>query len=205
VASDQQPRRDVRERIVDGVLEAAARVIARNGDSASMIDVAREAGVARATLYRYFASRGALEDAVIQRGVTRGSAAIRAARIGEVPVEEGVARAVRALLDLHEALVVIMRRRAGAGAPEFDAQVAGPLRHLLHDGQRDGRVRDDVPIAWLTDSLMNLAAGAVAAAPAMGREDMVATVSSFFMEGAAAHPTSATRNPAPAARSGGER
>ena len=163
MTSDQQPRQDVRERVVEGILAAAARAIARDGDSASMIEVAREAGIARATLYRYFGSRSALEDAVVERGVTRGSAAMRAARLGEVPVGEGVARAVRALLELEEALVVIIRRRASGAAHDFDAHVAGPLRRLLHDGQRDGRIRGDVPIAWLTDSLVNLAAGAGAA------------------------------------------
>ena len=205
MTSDQQPRRDVRERVVDGVLAAAARAIARDGDSTSMIDVAREAGIARATLYRYFGSRSALEDAVVEQAVTRGSAAMRAARIGEVPVGEGVARAVRALLELEEALVVIMRRRAAGVAHDFDAHVVGPLRRILHDAQGDGRIRGDVPIAWLTDSLLNLAAGAGAAPPAMGREDMVAAVSSFFMEGAAARPTSTSANPARTARTGGER
>jgi len=197
VTDDQHGPIDLRGRVAVAVLEAAARVIARDGEAASMLDVAREAGIARATLYRYFGSRGALEDAVVARGVARGSAAMRAARIDEVPVEDGVARAVRTLLDLGEALVVVMRRRAAGGAPEFDADVAGPLRRLLHDGQRDGRIRGDVPIAWLTDSLINLAAGAVAAAPAMGRDDMVATVSSFFMEGAGARLPAAPADAAP--------
>ena len=171
-----------------GILDAAARAIARRGDAASMSDVAAEAGVARATLYRYFGSRGALEDAVVGNGVARAADALRAARIGDIAVQDGISRAVRSLLDTGEALVVIMRRRALDAAPEFDSRVAGPLRRLIHAGQRDGRVRDDVPTAWLTESLMSLVVNALSAPSAMGKEDTIATVSGFFLDGAGTRP-----------------
>src|SRR5918911_2194199 len=55
-------RQALQERVAAAILEAAARVLAAGGEQASMNDVAAAAGVARATLYRYFPSRQALLD-----------------------------------------------------------------------------------------------------------------------------------------------
>src|SRR5919198_2305787 len=55
-------RQALQERVAAAILEAAARVLATGGEQASMNDVAAAAGVARATLYRYFPSRQALLD-----------------------------------------------------------------------------------------------------------------------------------------------
>src|ERR671923_968724 len=57
-----RPRQALQERVAAAILEAAARVLAVGGEQASMNDVAAAAGVARATLYRYFPSRQALLD-----------------------------------------------------------------------------------------------------------------------------------------------
>ena len=58
-------RPGLRERVASAIVEAAAVVFAARGDSASMSDVAGAAGVARATVYRYFPSRDALLEALI--------------------------------------------------------------------------------------------------------------------------------------------
>lgn len=181
----EHPSRDgLQDRVVNALLDAAARAFARRGDAASMSDVAAEAGVARATVYRYFGNRGSLEAAVAERGVTRARQALRAGRIEEVPVEEGVRRSVRALHDMGEAFAVMLRRRAHGGLPAFDAEVAGPLRRLLHAGQRSGDIRDDVPPAWLAESLMGLVGHAVVVPPGAGKEDTLASIAGLFLDGA---------------------
>ena len=57
--SEPAPRQGLQQRVAAALLEAAARTLAQGGDKVSMHDVAAEAGVARATLYRYFPSREA--------------------------------------------------------------------------------------------------------------------------------------------------
>ncbi len=47
-----QPASSLQQRVSGTILEAAAQVLARHGEQASMSDVAEAAGVARATVYR---------------------------------------------------------------------------------------------------------------------------------------------------------
>jgi hypothetical protein len=125
---------------------------------------------------------------------------LHAGRIEEVDVAEGIGRAVRGLYDLGEGFVVMLRRRSEGDLPAFDAGVAGPLRRVLDAGQRSGEIRDDVPAAWLAESLLGLVAHAVAVPPATGKEDTLASIAGLFLEGAgtagrarrAARPRSAT-------------
>ncbi len=57
---------------VDDLLDAAGRAFERLGVSrATMVDVARQAGCSRATLYRYFPNREALHLAYVHRATLR--------------------------------------------------------------------------------------------------------------------------------------
>ena len=198
------PRDPLQERVLQTLLDAAARAMARRGDAASMNDIAGEAGVARATIYRYFGNRGALEGAVADRGVGEARRALRGSRIGEVELEEGVRRAVRALYDVGDALVVMMRHRGDGALPEFDAEVAGPLRRLLHGGQTTGAIRDDVPAAWLAESLLGLVTHAVAAPPSAGKEDTLASIAGLFLDGAGVRRREEPADRERSARAGGD-
>src|ERR671937_2651435 len=92
----QPPRRKqaLQERVAGAIVEAAARVLAVGGKQASMNDVAAAAGVARATLYRYFPSREALLDELGEVAVREAGGRLTAAGLDRVPAEEGVVRAV---------------------------------------------------------------------------------------------------------------
>jgi AcrR family transcriptional regulator len=77
---DRSPRRDVKPSgagAIDGetrerLLDATDQLARQFGFAKiSMADVARSAGVARATLYRYFESREVLFDALVQRTADR--------------------------------------------------------------------------------------------------------------------------------------
>jgi TetR/AcrR family transcriptional repressor of mexCD-oprJ operon len=203
--SEPPSREALHERVLQTLLDAAARAFAHRGDAASMSEIAAEAGVARATVYRYFGNRGALEAAVAERGVARARQALRAGRIEEVEVEEGVRRAVRALHDMGEALVVMLHRRGNGSLPGFDADVAGPLRRLLHAGQGSGAIRADVPAAWLAEALLGLVSHAVAVPPAAGKEDTLASIAGLFLDGAgAAGRERRAGRPGPARAGGGD-
>jgi TetR/AcrR family transcriptional regulator, cholesterol catabolism regulator len=81
LTKDQQARR---ERLID-----AARDLAREGGypSVTMHDVADRAGVARATVYRYFATKDHLLTEVAATWAHRITGDIDALAVGETPVE----------------------------------------------------------------------------------------------------------------------
>jgi TetR/AcrR family transcriptional repressor of mexCD-oprJ operon len=184
--SEPAPRQALQQRVTDAILDGAARMFAVQGERASMSDVAAAAGVARATVYRYFPNRQALLDELTQAAVSDADARLAAARIEEVAPEEGVARAVRALVDVGDAFVLLARERAGSDPERFERSLAQPLRHLLQRGQTDGDIRGDIASTRLTESLIALIAGVLTSRPPLGKEDMVATVTALFLDGARA-------------------
>jgi TetR/AcrR family transcriptional regulator, mexCD-oprJ operon repressor len=181
-----RPREALHQRVSAAILDAAARVVAEQGTQASMTDVATAAGVARATVYRYFPSREALLADLARAALADAAARLATARINEVPAEEGIKRAVRALLEVGDYFVVLVRERTSPERAALDAQVASPLRHLFESAQRSGAVRRDVPPSLLTESLVALAAGVPRAAPALGKEDQIAAIATLFLDGARA-------------------
>jgi len=173
----------LQQRVATAIVDAAAHVLARRGEQASMNDVATAAGVARATVYRYFPTRQALLDELGEIALADANARLSAARIDEVDPEEGVARAVRALVDVGDPFVVIARERVRPHPEQFERRLADPLRRLLERGQAEGALRTDVPSSWLTESLIALVVGIVAAHPSLGGEDTTAAITSIFLEG----------------------
>src|SRR5215212_10366504 len=104
------PRQSLQQRVAEAILDGAAQIFALQGDQASMSDVAEAAGVARATVYRYFPNREALLDELARAAVRDLDARLASARIDAVAPEEGIARAVRALLDVGDPIVLLVRR-----------------------------------------------------------------------------------------------
>jgi AcrR family transcriptional regulator len=99
---------EVTAKVVDGAL----RAIARFGlTKLTVDDVAREAGISRATLYRYFPGRGAVLAAVVQSETER--------------LQRGLDDALADVTSLPEALAAV----AGFGARAFVGHEA--LQHLL--------------------------------------------------------------------------
>jgi TetR/AcrR family transcriptional regulator, mexCD-oprJ operon repressor len=181
--SDHAPRAALQQRVAGAILDGAARVLAVRGGETSMSDVASAAGVARATVYRYFPNRQALLDELVDFAVREAGDRLAAARLDEVPVHEGVTRAVRALVEVGDPLVVLVRD-AAPGADGFDERVGAPLRRLVDAGQSGGAVRTDIPAPWLVDVLVGLVVSVLSSPRTLGREDTVAAVTSLFLDGA---------------------
>jgi AcrR family transcriptional regulator len=94
------------------VVEGALRAIARFGlTKLTVDDVAREAGISRATLYRYFPGRGAVLAAVVQSETER--------------LQRGLDEALADATSLAEALAAV----AGFGSRAFEDHAA--VQHLL--------------------------------------------------------------------------
>jgi AcrR family transcriptional regulator len=183
-------RQALQERVAAAILEAAARILAVGGEQASMNDVAAAAGVARATLYRYFPSRQALLDELARVAADEAGARLASARVEELAAEEGVRRAVRALIEAGDPFTVVARERVRPDPEQFEGRVLEPLRRLFEHAQSKGEIREDIPSAWLTDALVGLVVSLLSSRPVLGREDTIAVVSALFLDGARPRPLS---------------
>lgn len=142
------------------ILHAAAALLARR-PTASMDDIARAAGISRATLHRQFPGRDALVRGLERLGIRRVTAAVEAARL-----EEGhPADALRRLVDEAEGFagflgfLVTQNQLFEPGAldpgwADADERIAA----LFRRGQEDGVFRVELTAAWFTEALYALIA-----------------------------------------------
>ena len=179
-----QRQTTLRARVSSAILEAAATVLAERGEQASMADVAAAAGMARATVYRYFPNREALFEALGQLAVEEAGERLQAGRLDEVEVQEAFARAVRALVAVGDSFVVVSRESARPDPAAFERHVASPLRKLIERAQSLGEVRDDLPASWLMESLIGIVVSGLRMRPSLGVEDTVEGITSLFLDGA---------------------
>src|SRR5919202_2425494 len=171
-------------RVSAAILEAAAAVLVERGEQASMSDVAEAAGMARATVYRYFPNREALFEALGRLAVEEAGERLQAVRLEEVAVPEAFERSVRALVAIGDSFVVVSRESARPDPAEFERRVASPLRGLVERAQSLGEVRDDLPASWLMESLIGIVVSGLQTRPSLGVEDTVAGITSLFLDGA---------------------
>lgn len=178
------PRHTLQQRVAAAILEGAAEIFAVQGEQASMNDVAAAAGVARATVYRYFPSREALLDELAQTAGSEVQARLTAARIDEVAPEEAIARVVRALVDTGDSFVLLARARSRSDPERFERQLTRPLAELFERGKASGDIRTDIGSDRLSEALTGLIVGLLTSTRRLGKEDMTATVTGLFLEGA---------------------
>jgi TetR/AcrR family transcriptional repressor of mexCD-oprJ operon len=170
-------------RVSAAILEAAAGVLAERGEQASMADVAAAAGMARATVYRYFPNREALFEALGRLAVDEAGERLEAGRLEEIPVADAFERAVRALVAVGDYFVVVSRQSARPD-PEFERRLASPLRGLIERAQSLGGIRQDLPASWLMESFIGIVTSGLQTRPSLGVEDTVAGITSLFLDGA---------------------
>lgn len=146
-----------------------------------MADIAAAAEITRATLYRYFPARESLIQALEAAANDEAERRLVEANLEDVAVEEGLARATRALVGVGDDFIVLLRERRPP-EPGFTA----PLEALLERGRQDGRIRTDVPLATLVESLLVLVGACVRTgrAAGMGLEDVSAAALRLFLTGA---------------------
>ncbi len=144
------------------LLEAAAGALARDPD-ASLSEVARLAGLTRATLYRHFGSRerllGALRDDALDSAVE----AVAAARVEEGAALEALRRVITAVASLGGRFWPLLMEGVDRD-PEFlrsRAQAFAPVLALIDRGQESGQIRTDVSAQWVVTALTALLAAAV--------------------------------------------
>lgn len=179
----------LRDHVAVGLLDVAAAVLAERGADTSMSDLAKAAGVSRATLYRYFPNREALLTALADTAIADLSGRIADARLDTVPAPEALARLTRAMLG-----VVSKYRALGlfgkTSEDEAEAQqaFAAPIHALFERGARDGAFRPDLPARTLAELYISLLEGAIQRTldGRLGAEEASAAITTVFLSGAGA-------------------
>jgi AcrR family transcriptional regulator len=150
-AKTQRRRRSDADRSVQAILEAALDALAGDPD-ASMAEIARRAGVVRATIYAHFPTRESLLDFVMERAVAQVAEATAAAEPARGEPQEALERVLRATwrkLDLFHALLAINTARLSAEElRRRHLPVTTQFAPLIERGQKDGVFRRDVPVTW---------------------------------------------------------
>jgi len=170
------------------ILNGAAAVFASHGGHVNMNEVAEAVGVARATLYRYFPSREALLSELTRTAAGDAAAHLMSAGIGAVSPEDGIARTVRALIEVGDGLVLLTRERHRPDVRRFERQLTQPVHDVFERGQAGGIIRGDIGSASLLRSLIGLVVTVLTSDPEPRQEEMTANVTSLFLDGARAHP-----------------
>lgn len=145
----------------DSVLTAAVGVLSRQ-PTAAMDEIARAAGISRATLHRLFPGRDALIREVAALALRRMSAALDTARIDDGDPVEAVRRLAEAVIP-NAATAAFLTGESrlfddselSTAWDRMDARVGA----LFLRGQQSGAFRVELPAAWLSEAFFDLLAG----------------------------------------------
>jgi AcrR family transcriptional regulator len=153
-----KPRRADAERSIARIHDAAIEALASDPE-ASMAEIARRAGVVRATIYVHFPTREDLIAAITERAIADVTEVIAATgpERGDATdaLERVIAAAWRTLARFH-ALVAINTRLPAHELHALHAPVLALLEPLIERGQRDGSFRSDVPAGWHLSMILAL-------------------------------------------------
>ncbi|MEV8587247.1 helix-turn-helix domain-containing protein [Streptomyces sp. NPDC051180] len=140
------------------VLRSAAALLSRKA-TATMDEVARAAGIGRATLHRQFAGRYALVRALEALGIEELEQALDRARLDEGPEDAAVRRLIAEVEPVAPLLSFLVTENQlfegdeqNEGWARLDARIAG----LFRRGQENGVFRIDLTPAWLSEALYGL-------------------------------------------------
>jgi len=124
-----------------------------------MVEIARQAGVVRATIYMHFPTRDALIDAVTAKAIADATTVIEQAEPERGDPVEALRRVISAAwqtLSRYHALVTINTRRPYHEVREHHGPALAALQPLIERGQHAGAFRADVPASWHLAMLLAL-------------------------------------------------
>jgi AcrR family transcriptional regulator len=145
-------RRADAERSIASIINGALQTLASDPD-ASMAEIARRAGVARATIYMHFPTRESLLDAVMEKATAQVAEAIRGAEPDRGEPQEALERVLCAtwkqLSQFHNILQININRLSAKELYRRHLPMTSQFIPLLERGQADGVFRNDVSATWL--------------------------------------------------------
>ncbi|MEA4944793.1 MAG: helix-turn-helix domain-containing protein [Propionicimonas sp.] len=151
-------RRSDAERNDSRILDAAIRLIGRNGGVVSLPEVAKEAGIGRSTVYRRFGSAAELQSRAAAKLICdQIEPTIRQADENSDPLAGYYAIGL-ALINSVEQLPDASVRLSDL-LEEYLSRYEGTLEHIMRNGQRQGRLRPD----FATDDIANFTVATLAA------------------------------------------
>lgn len=171
------------DRTSAAILDAAAKVFSEEGTSANLATVAVAAGISRATLYRYYANREALLDALTADALDAAARRLANAGLERATVEDAIERIMRAFLAIGDRYAVLTSDHTTLEAAH--EQLAAPLRDVLARGIRTGVLRDDLSVEVLYEFLAGTILRAIKLNQRhdLGLEEAGAAAASFFLDG----------------------
>ncbi|MFJ4714678.1 TetR/AcrR family transcriptional regulator [Streptomyces sp. NPDC088785] len=140
------------------VLRSAAALLTRRS-TATMDEVARAAGISRATLHRHVAGRDALVRALEILCIQECEAALDAARLDAGPAADALRRLVREMEPAAPLLAFLTTENQLFEGEEQNAgweRLDGRMVALFRRGQETGEFRIDLTPAWLCEALYGL-------------------------------------------------
>jgi AcrR family transcriptional regulator len=169
------------------IVEAALKVFATEGSTATLDEVAVAAGISRATLYRHFSSREELFAALLDEAYADVLARMRAANTDEVPFGEALARAARATAVTGTQFIALCSEPLSAKPHDLDAEYARMMEALFERGKAEGSIRPSLSNAWLCESWSALTVAALrhGSEAGLGPEPIAALLVDQFLAGAA--------------------
>lgn len=151
-ASAPKRRRADAERSITSIIDAGLEALASDPD-VSMAEIARRAGVVRATIYMHFPTRESLLDAVMEHATGLVADAIRQAEPDRGAPAEALERVLVAtwkqLSQFHSVLQININRLSAKELRRRHLPVTTQIVPLLERGQAEGVFRDDVSAEWL--------------------------------------------------------
>ena len=154
-----QLRRQVAQRNVDAIVGAALCLLERD-PKASLVEIAKAAGVSRPTLYAHFPTREDLVEAAVKRALDEAQQEFAAAETDQGPAKDALHRLITAGWRTLARHLTIARLAFDVLPPKRLRQVhqpaLAPFRRLILRGQQTGEFRDDQPVEWMVTVLFAL-------------------------------------------------
>lgn len=189
-------RPDVRDERIPQIIDAAAQVFSRHGiDGANMSDIAEAAGVSKATIYHYFASKEDLIVALVKRvlsldrtavdqlrngkGTTRDRLLTYAANLAGVVSENRSLFFVTGEIQARAARVASLRSLAA----EFYGEYLAVLQSVIEQGVEQKEVDPNLDVRALALGYISVVEGAMIVGHHLEvdlRESMTLSVSTYI-------------------------